>query len=67
MKPIKVIKNCKYEKTYFYVGDEVEPMKNNLEMIKKLNIGGYIEPLTQKDLRNIEKNVFSVKNDKEEK
>lgn len=67
MKPIKVIKNCKYEKTYYYIGDEIKPIKSNLKMIEKLNIGGYIEPLTQEELRNVEKNVFSIKDGKEEK
>jgi hypothetical protein len=36
MKPIKVVKNGKYQSTYIYESDILEPTKENFEMIKVL-------------------------------
>lgn len=57
MKAIKLIKDCTYGGKYLFKNDIIEPNRNNLEMIKELNIKGFIEPLTLKDIQEIEKNV----------
>ena len=57
MKAIKLIKDCTYGGKYLFKNDIIEPNRNNLEMIKKLNTKGFIEPLTLKDIQEIEKNV----------
>ena len=66
MKPIKVIKNGKYQRTYIYEGDILEPTKENFEMIKVLNEKGFIEPLTLKEINEIEKFINKPRNKKEE-
>ena len=66
MKPIKVIKNGKYQSTYIYEGDILEPTKENFEMIKVLNEKGFIEPLTLKEINEIEKFINKPKFKKEE-
>lgn len=57
MKAIKLIKDCTYGGKYLFKNDIIEPNRNNLEMVKELNIKGFIEPLTLKDIQEIEKNV----------
>lgn len=57
MKAIKLIKDCTYGDKYLFKNDIIEPNRNNLEMIKELNTKGFIEPLTLKDIQEIEKNV----------
>lgn len=66
MKPIKVIKNGKYQSTYIYANDILEPTKENFEMIKVLNEKGFIEPLTLKEINEIEKFINKPKFKKEE-
>lgn len=66
MKPIKVIKNGKYQNTYIYENDILEPTKENFEMIKVLNEKGFIEPLTLKEINEIEKFINRSRNKKEE-
>lgn len=66
MKPIKVIKNGKYQNTYIYENDILEPTKENFEMIKVLNEKGFIEPLTLKEINEIEKFINKSRNKKEE-
>lgn len=66
MKPIKVIKNGKYQNIYIYENDIIEPTKENFEMIKVLNEKGFIEPLTLKEINEIEKFINKPRNKKEE-
>lgn len=66
MKPIKVIKNGKYQNIYIYENDILEPTKENFEMIKVLNEKGFIEPLTLKEINEIEKFINKPRNKKEE-
>lgn len=66
MKPIKVIKNGKYQNIYIYENDILEPTKENFEMIKVLNEKGFIEPLTLKEINEIEKFINKSRNKKEE-
>lgn len=66
MKPIKVIKNGKYQNIYIYKDDIIEPTKQNFEMIKLLNEKGFIEPLTLKEINEIEKNINKPKFKKED-
>lgn len=66
MKPIKVIKDGKYQNTYIYENDILEPTKENFEMIKVLNEKGFIEPLTLKEINEIEKFINKSRNKKEE-
>ncbi len=66
MEPIKVIKNGKYQNTYIYKNDVIEPTKENFEMIKILNEKGFIEPLTLKEINEIEKFINKPKFKKEE-
>lgn len=66
MKPIKVIENGKYQDKYIYKDDIIEPTKENFEMIKILNKKGFIEPLTLKEINEIEKFVNRPKFKKEE-
>ena len=54
MKPIIINKDCRYNLKYLYKGDIIEPTKENLEMIIKLNVGGFINPLTQREIESIE-------------
>ena len=66
MKPIKVIKNGKYQNIYIYENDILEPTKENFEMIKVLNEKGFIEPLTLKEINEIEKFINKPKFKKED-
>lgn len=66
MKPIKVVKNGKYKSVYIYENDVIEPIKENFEMIKILNEKGFIEPLTLKEINEIEKIINKPKFKKEE-
>lgn len=66
MKPIRVIKNGKYQNIYIYENDIIEPTKENFEMIKILNEKGFIEPLTLKEINEIEKFINKPKFKKEE-
>lgn len=66
MKPIKVIKNGKYQNTYIYKNDVIEPTKENFEMIKILNEKGFIEPLTLKEIDEIKNFINKPKFKKEE-
>lgn len=66
MKPIKVIKNGKYQNIYIYENDIIEPTKENFEMIKLLNEKGFVEPLTLKEINEIEKFINKPKFKKEE-
>lgn len=66
MKPIKVIENGKYQDKYIYKDDIIEPTKEKFEMIKILNEKGFIEPLTLKEINEIEKFVNKPKFKKEE-
>jgi hypothetical protein len=66
MKPIRVIKNGKYQNIYIYENDIIEPTKENFEMIKILNEKGFIEPLTLKEINEIEKFINKSKFKKEE-
>lgn len=66
MKPIKVIKNGKYQDIYIYKNDIIEPTKDNFEMIKVLNEKGFIEPLTLKEIQEIGKFINKPKFKKEE-
>lgn len=66
MKPIRVIKNGKYQSTYIYENDIIEPTKENFGMIKLLNEKGFIEPLTLKEINEIEKFINKPKFKKEE-
>ena len=66
MKPIRVIKNGKYQNIYIYENDIIEPTKENFEMIKLLNEKGFIEPLTLKEINEIEKIINKPKFKKEE-
>ncbi len=66
MKPIKVIENGKYQNIYIYKNDIIEPTKENFEMIKVLNQNGFIEPLTLKEINEIEKFINKPKFKKEE-
>ena len=53
MKPIIVVKNCIYHDKYLHKDDKIKPTKSNLEMIKILNIGGFIRPLFSSDIKEI--------------
>lgn len=64
MKLIKISIDCKYKDKYLYKDDIIEPTLNNLEMIKKLNYGGFIEPLSRKEIEEIERNVKEEKHGK---
>ena len=66
MKPIRVIKNGKYQNIYIYENDIIEPTKENFEMIKILNEKGFIEPLNLKEINEIEKFINKSKFKKEE-
>lgn len=66
MKPIRVIKNGKYQNIYIYENDIIEPTKENFEMIKILNEKGFIESLTLKEINEIEKFINKPKFKKEE-
>ena len=66
MKPIRVIKNGKYQNIYIYENDIIEPIKENFEMIKLLNEKGFVEPLTLKEINEIEKFINKPKFKKEE-
>ena len=66
MKPIRVIKNGKYQNIYIYENDIIEPTKENFEMIKILNEKGFIESLTLKEINEIEKIINKPKFKKEE-
>ena len=66
MKPIRVIKNGKYQNIYIYENDIIEPTKENFEMIKLSNEKGFIEPLTLKEINEIEKIINKPKFKKEE-
>lgn len=66
MKPIRVIKNGKYQSTYIYENDIIEPTKENFKMIKLLNEKGFIEPLALKEINEIEKFINKPKLKKEE-
>lgn len=66
MKPIKVIKDGKYHDIYIYKNDILEPTKENFEMIKILNEKGFIEPLTLREINEIQKLINKPKFKKEE-
>lgn len=66
MKPIKVIKDGKYHNTYIYKDDILEPTKENFEMIKILNEKGFIEPLTLREINEIQELINKPKFKKEE-
>ena len=53
MKLIEVSIDCKYKNKYWDKGDIIEPTKENLEMIEILNNGGFIKPLTRKELEEL--------------
>lgn len=53
MKLIEVSIDCKYKNKYLDKGDIIEPTKENLEMIEILNNGGFIKPLTRKELEKL--------------
>lgn len=53
MKLIEVSIDCKYKNKYLDKGDIIEPTKENLEMIEILNNGGFIKPLTRKELEEL--------------
>lgn len=59
MKPVKILRDCKYKGKYLYKDDIIETTNDNIEMIKALNRAGFIEPLTQREINKIEegKNV----------
>ena len=65
MKAIKVIKDGKYHSKYIYKNDIIEPTKENFELIKLLNEKGFIEPLTLKEIDEIEKFINRPKLKKE--
>ena len=46
---------------YYIVGDEIET--NDINVIKKLNEKGFIEPLNYKDLVIIEREITKKKNE----
>ncbi len=54
MKPIIVVKNCKYHGRYLQKNEKIKPTKENLEMIKILNTGGFVCPLFSNDIKEIE-------------
>ena len=66
MKPIKCIKDFTYESRYYFKNDIIEPKEDNIEMIKDLNEKGFIEPLTLKELFEIEKTIEKPRFKKEE-
>lgn len=66
MKPIRVKKNGKYKNKYIYENDIIEPTEENFEMIKILNEKGFIEPLTLREINEIEKNIYNEKSKKED-
>ena len=49
MKPIAK-KDCKLNDTYYSKGEEIKV--NTIEQLRKLNEGGFIEPLTQKQIQD---------------
>lgn len=55
MKPIRIIKDGKYKGQYVFKGDFIEPIQENIELIEALNKGGFIEPLTIKEIIEIKK------------
>ena len=57
MKLIEVSIDCKYKDKYLDKGDIIEPTKENLEMIDILNQGGFINPLSRKEMDKIKKFV----------
>ena len=65
MKPIKIKLDCKYKNIYLYAGDIVEPIEKNWEMIEVLNQGGFIEPLTRREIEEMKKPKIKIR-DKEE-
>ncbi len=65
MKPIKIKLDCKYKDTYLYAEDIVEPIEKNWEMIEALNRGGFIEPLTRREIEEMKKPKIKIR-DKEE-
>lgn len=66
MKPIRVKKNGKYKNKYIYENDIIEPTEENFEMIKILNEKGFIDPLTLREINEIEKNIYNEKSKKED-
>lgn len=55
MKTIKFKKDCKYKDEYYFVGDVFTPTEIN--EVYKLNEKGFIEPLTLKELKTMEKEI----------
>lgn len=49
MKPIAKI-DCKINDIYYSKGEEIKI--ENIEQLKKLNEGGFIEPLSQKEIQD---------------
>ena len=66
MKPIKNKKDFTYKGKYYFKDDIIEPISENIEMIKFLNEKGFIEPLTLKEINEMEKNINKTKFKKEE-
>lgn len=64
MKLIEVSIDCKYKNKYLDKGDIIEPTKENLEMIEILNNGGFIKPLTRKELEELKNFVKEEKDAK---
>lgn len=67
MKPIKFKKSCSYKGENYEAGEELRSYtKNDIADIRKMNEKGFIEPLTQKELKAIANGSFFISKAKEE-
>lgn len=56
MKNIKVLVTCTIDDILYKKGKEIEPISENYQIIDRLNLKGFIKPLTIKQLNYIKKN-----------
>lgn len=60
MKTIKVLVTCTVDDVLYKEGTDIKPISDNYELIDRLNLKGFIAPLTIKQLNYI-KNNKSIK------
>lgn len=60
MKTIKVLVTCTVDDVLYKAGSGIKPISDNYELIDRLNLKGFIAPLTIKQLNYI-KNNKSIK------
>lgn len=56
MKTIKVLVTCTVDDVLYKAGTDIKPISDNYELIDRLNLKGFITPLTIKQLNYIKNN-----------